>query len=163
MLGCLSRIDEKWDAKWDIPVKNGISQIRTDKYFTVFGAAPVRSRFRPFSTLLLMPRACRKRGGVDENAQRDGDSAKLPPARGAWCRAVRCGAVIEISSRRRRRLAGSTRRCSPPAPERTCMLSVSGSSRFGSDGACQISSCKYLSLAIAHWLLYRLQLSLALA
>jgi hypothetical protein len=36
-----SRIDEKRDEKRDIPVKNGISQIRTDKRSIVFSPAPV--------------------------------------------------------------------------------------------------------------------------
>jgi hypothetical protein len=36
----LSRIQEKRDAKRDIPVKNGIPQIRTDKRCTVFGPGP---------------------------------------------------------------------------------------------------------------------------
>ena len=41
LLGYLSRIYGKRDAKRDIPVKNGIPQIWTDKSFTVFDPAPV--------------------------------------------------------------------------------------------------------------------------
>jgi hypothetical protein len=42
-----SRIEEKRDEKRDIPVKNGIQQIRTDKCSTVFGPVSVYSV--PFS------------------------------------------------------------------------------------------------------------------
>jgi hypothetical protein len=42
-----SHFEEKRDEKWDIPVKNGIPQIRTDKCSTVFG--PVSVYAVPFS------------------------------------------------------------------------------------------------------------------
>jgi hypothetical protein len=42
-----SRIEEKRNEKRDIPVKNGIPQIRTDKWSTVFGPVSVYSV--PFS------------------------------------------------------------------------------------------------------------------
>jgi hypothetical protein len=42
-----SRFEEKRDEKRDIPVKNGIPQIRTDKCSTVFG--PVSVYVVPFS------------------------------------------------------------------------------------------------------------------
>jgi hypothetical protein len=42
-----SRFEEKRDEKRDIPVKNGIPQIRTDKCSTVFGPVSVYSI--PFS------------------------------------------------------------------------------------------------------------------
>ena len=50
-VGLLSRFYEKWDRKRDIPVKNGIPQIRTDKRSTVFDPAPVLIRpiFDPVS------------------------------------------------------------------------------------------------------------------
>jgi hypothetical protein len=41
VLGCLSRFYEKRYEKQDIPVKNGIPQIRTDKHSTVFDPALV--------------------------------------------------------------------------------------------------------------------------
>jgi hypothetical protein len=50
-----SRIEEKRNEKQDIPVKNGIPQIRTDKCSTVFYPAP--GLLRPvFSPVSVYPR-----------------------------------------------------------------------------------------------------------
>ena len=50
-VGLLSRFYEKRDRKRDIPVKNGIPQIRMDKLSTVFDPAPalIRPVFGPVS------------------------------------------------------------------------------------------------------------------